>query len=308
MGKWLLRFIGIIIFIVILTRIDVKEVIKIWGRLNIFYAALPVFFTFLHLFFAVFRWRILLKAQRIELGWKEAFLIYTSGLFWGLATPGRIGEFSKVFYLKEKGYSLGKSLPNIVIDRFLDVLLLFLVAYFGMVYLSHIFARAIVIIISLWLFFQKEIRNKIMRKIFNRIIPLRMKAEARQQYQTFCSELKDLDRNKLLEAILITGIIWLFQFVLIYILAGALGITIPFLSLSIFYVIAALVAAVPISVAGIGTRDLVLILLFAQVGLNRNLAISFSLLIVYLNLILLVVGFLAWHIKPIRIGQNPRES
>lgn len=312
MKKWLLRSIGIAIFIVILTQVDLKEVVKSLRQLDIFYAALPVVFTFLFLFFKVFRWRLLLKAQEIDLSWKDAFLIYASGLFWGLATPGRVGELSKLFYLKEEGYSLGKSLPNIILDRVLDISLLFLVAYFGMVYLSHLFRKTIitltiilglVVIISLWLFFHKEIRKKIMRKVFNLLIPQRMKDSVRENYQTFFRELKDLDRNRLSGSILMTIPIWLFYFIIMYILVRALGITIPFLYLSICCAISMFVAAIPISLAGIGTRDLVLILLFANIGLNKNQAVSVSFICIYLNFIILITGFLAWHLKPVRIGK-----
>ena len=62
--------------------------------------------------------------SEIKYSLKDSFLMYCSGLYLGVVTPGRMGEIAKALYLKKDGYSMGKSLVGAVLDRLADFIFL----------------------------------------------------------------------------------------------------------------------------------------------------------------------------------------
>ena len=83
-----------------------------------------------------------------------------------------------------------------------------------------------------------------------------------------------------------------------YLLLLALGLTLPAGGFIFGVALANLVGLLPITVAGVGTRDAVLLLVFEQAGRPGEGAIAFSLLILLLAYGLnLIWGFLAWLLE-----------
>src|SRR5262249_45012140 len=73
-----------------------------------------------------------------------------------------------------------------------------------------------------------------------------------------------------------------------YVVARAMALPLPLITVFSFMSIVDLIRLLPISVGGLGVREWVMVALFASVGLSREQALSFSLLVfapVYLNAI-----------------------
>ena len=139
--SWILQSIGILILVLILSKIDTRSTLTILKntRLIYFILALPLGFVFLWI--KAWRWKYLLEKQRIKTfkGF-ELFWIYTAAFYLSLLTPGKIGDFSKVFYLRAKGYSVGKSLVTIFLDRIADILMVGIIAFLGLIFLFSFFS------------------------------------------------------------------------------------------------------------------------------------------------------------------------
>jgi hypothetical protein len=60
-----------------------------------------------------------------------------------------------------------------------------------------------------------------------------------------------------------------------------------------------LITALPISIAGLGTRDLALIYVFEALGLPVSDALTFSIPFLYILISGLVIGFACWLKVPI---------
>ena len=123
--KKYIRLIGLFILLFILSRIDLRELLSLLFHINIYYLLLAVVLNIPQLFFKSYRWNFLLKQQNINYSPVQSFLIYMSSLYIGLITPGRIGEFVKVYYLKsDKGISISKGFSSVLADRLFDLYLL----------------------------------------------------------------------------------------------------------------------------------------------------------------------------------------
>ena len=102
------RFIGLLVLFLILYLIDLKKLFINLSGINSSYLFLSIILNIPHLYFKSLRWNLLLRQQAIFYSKTESFLIYMSSLYIGFLTPGRLGEFVKVLYLRnDKKISIG---------------------------------------------------------------------------------------------------------------------------------------------------------------------------------------------------------
>lgn len=125
--KILFKIAGITCVIWICYTYDVSKIFNIIIAFD-FHVIVAVFIATVVLIFLKFlRWHILLVNNGCKVAIFENYMIYNKGLFWGLISPGKIGEFTKCISLKKKcGYSFYNSAIVVFIDRLYDLFVLML--------------------------------------------------------------------------------------------------------------------------------------------------------------------------------------
>ena len=236
--------------------------------------------------------------------------MYAAAMYIGALTPGRIGDFIKVLYLKEDGYSFGKSFATVLLDRLFDLSSLLLLGYAGMLLFITLFERTITILscilagtFSLILFFlyKKDLSRRILEYISSHFIPEKYREKTKTGFSDLYNSIKTLKTNQLILATVMTFFGWIIYFLTMYLLAFSIGIDIPFLYLATCVSISAVITLIPISISGIGTRDATLIILFSYLGLSKESAIAFSMMILITFAFNGAIGLIAWLKKPISI-------
>lgn len=289
--------VGLAILVLILAKVSIPVVVSgiLSARKGYFAASailsLPIFFL------KSLRWRYLLQRQGVACSTGSAASIYFSALFLGLVTPGKFAEVSKSAFLVRRGFSLGKSLFSTFFDRLSDIAGLGLVVATGLfffnssgawIYLAPMF---VIFVVVIW-------EWKLLRKFFVAFAGLlvvgRLKGAARKFGGDFIGEIRLLD----LKTMAVLGAFTILSLGLYYLQAYFLALSVG-IGLNAFYVafavsIAAFAAIVPVSVLGIGTRDAALVFLFAQAGVSRELAISYSFLVLANLAILAVICSFFW--------------
>ena len=287
--KWVSRALGPIILVAILFRLDFSDTIESIAQAKI----IPLVLAYLILLPAIFlrslRWRFLLISQEINLSYWESFSVYAFSIFVGTLTPGRIGEFIKALYLKQKGNSFGASFFSVFFDRVLDVFILLIFAC-GALFsfdlyriepsLTIVFILFGIVLTStvLW-FFTRGYGFKISLQFLRIIMPQRIEDRVLKGFQDFCEGLWKIKPGIFVMAIALSIFAWIVNYYAIYLCGGALGFDITFLQMSCIAAVCALVTLVPISVMGIGTRDAALILMLGKYGISEGCSVAFSTLI-----------------------------
>lgn len=83
-----------------------------------------------------YRWHSLNRSFGIKTSWGTALVFYLSAGFLSVITPGRLGEFAKIFFLKRKyGIDTAAATSSVFLDRVWDVLVLSLFAAISMILL-----------------------------------------------------------------------------------------------------------------------------------------------------------------------------
>ena len=285
----LIHFVGIFIFIFIfiLFKIDIKKSLEIIAGSNPFLIIIALVAGIPPIILRNLRWQKLLKNKGVIIKFSETFLVYFYAVFWGSITPGKIGEFSKIIYLNKKGVPLKISTVSVIFDRLFDIITILILGFLGLfiffrnlkniIYIFLIIGMIILSFIFI-LYFNKNFIKNTLEKIISKL-PIKNSSNVSE-------EIIDNLFNSLKKPgfILFSGTIisiaaWVMYFFQLYILSKAIGINLAFILTSAIIAIITTLNLIPITVSGIGTRDLTLMLLFSQIGLGKEEAISFSMMI-----------------------------
>ena len=94
-------------------------------------------------------------------------------------------------------------------------------------------------------------------------------------------------------------------FIQSYLIVMAMGLSINFITITLFMAISNLISFIPISIAGLGTRDATLIYLFSTIGLRPELAVSYAFLVFITFFVASgLLGAGAWWLKPFELNIN----
>lgn len=261
----------------------------------------------------------MLGTQSIQYNLKDSFIVYLAGIYAGIVTPGRLGEFIKAVYLKaDKGISLSKGMSSVLVDRLFDLYLLIILGLIG-IWKFDILGELsntsllllFILILSPLVILNKRLMGNVIGLIYKSVIKkkaqLRNKIE--ENFEDFYNGVKQLVNFKLIFSAFLTLLSYSVFFIQCYMIAIAMGISVNFITITLFMAISNLISFIPISVAGLGTRDATLIYLFSLIDLSPELAVSYAFL-VFITFFVCggLMGAVAWWIKPLSINSVSVEN
>lgn len=305
-NKWLLRSAGLIIFaFIFIFKIDFRQFFIAAAQLKSAYL-----FVLLILFGAstvvtALRWKFLLKKAGIDIGFAASYHMVYSSMFIGLTTPGRIGELlGRASFFADDKELLTKSLAVMLFEKLTDVFfLVFLASVSILFFLSRLPAEfGILAVIALSIFLAVILlsfkQGNIFKKMISHIIPSKF-----INWHGFLAIFSDYVKNFGYWRYLVFGfytiMVWLLAFLFVYVFALGLEIKIPFVYLVMTSSISSLVSLIPISIAGLGTREAVFLLLLAPYGITNEKIVLLSLASnLFLIALVAIVGFICILFKP----------
>ena len=95
---------------------------------------------------------------------------------------------------------------------------------------------------------------------------------------------------------------WAFYFLAKYTIALSLGLNLSFVNLTIVSVLIIMANILPISIAGLGTREAIIIYFFSLFSINKESALLFSLLILTTDIIINSFGLIPYLRESILIN------
>ena len=246
------------------------------------------------------RWRVILDDLGIRVGLMLASRLYAVGVFFGTITPGQSGEALKAWFLSRRGHSLALALLSCVLDRLFDVLVLAMIATTALVVFWPneqtqwvVGAAAVAGMLLLLVFLTlPAVRAFITRLPLVRLVwaPLERKVRRFDWGPPLLDS--GLHPPTLALALALTVVGFAVTMTRVYLIFHAVGVDLPPL---IFLAVASVTLfASLISVAGVGSRDVALIALFAPFGYSEQQAVAASFLILFLTFANVVPGLLVW--------------
>ncbi|MFH0906929.1 MAG: lysylphosphatidylglycerol synthase transmembrane domain-containing protein [bacterium] len=301
--------IGFLLLIFVIYKLDLNIIYLSFQKINYRLLIPAIFLIIPIIFIKSWRWNYLKKLQKINYKLRDSFLIYSIGSAIGSLTPGRLGEISRIIYLKNDGYSTGQSLVSVIMDRLLDLFFLIIFGYFGIIFLfgffekiTFVFSIVVLTIIILSFIAKKQFVHKFIKKIFSILIPFKYQKSWQINFQDFLKEVKIYNKKNYFYLLLITFLAWSVYYCQIYLFAKSINIdNVPFFYLAMTVTVAGFVTLLPISFSGIGTRETTLAILLSPLMVNIELIVLLSELILLSFFSMTIMGALCWIIKPISL-------
>lgn len=302
------RFIGILILILIFTRVDFSKIIIQLSRINMPLFLLINLLVLPSIFFRSCRWRALIRLQGLDYSIRDSFIAYLGGIYAGIITPGRVGEAVKAVYLKqEKNISYSEGMASVFLDRAIDLyalILLSVAASLGFINIKdlryNLAAWAVIFFLLLvpYLLINKPIMEKLSRAIYKSLISGLDANLFKGGFKIFFSATRKILAQNLTIPVFFTFLAFLVYLGQCYFLARLTDINISFIAVVMFVSISSLVSVLPVTIFGIGTREATMIYLFSLIGLASERALAYSFLLFFsLYIPTAVFGFAGWYIK-----------
>ena len=302
--RLLLRLIGPVFLILIIWKIEDKA--ALWGAVQgadwrLLGVAAPLILPMLHL--KIVRWRGLLARRGYHYPLRRSYAAVLSSMYLGVVTPGRVGDVLRIQYVRhEIDTPYAEGLAVTIMDRFCDLYVLGAVAAVGAVHFAPVLPEDLVyatwLAVAIALLAPLLLLAKGPAEMFG-VLLRRFAKRWHASFDELMGAMRALARSGLVMAIALT----VAAFVVIYahgwLISRAMGIELSYLDVAGLLSATSLLGLMPISISGVGVRELFLALVFPALGLLPAQGVAFGLL-VFLFLIAApaVVGFIAWQVAP----------
>lgn len=291
----LLKSSGLLLLAFILWKSDRHAIAAAFAQVSIT-QIFPAFFLFLALsFLKTERWKILLNNSGMNSQNNPLFAIYVGAFLIGAITPGRIGEIFKYKMVTGKELDSDAGFVLAVQDRIWDLSFTLIV---GSAFLLWLFPEISYVIgffpwccwlLSLTYF--PEIYVRWLAQAGKRFIPDNRVTRRLSLLSESMSPLSAKDMGKCTLLTIGSWCIYFFQVWWVYRATGAIE---HLVFLACVTAAAGLIALLPISIAGIGTRDMALIGLFSLSGRPPAAAVVLSACILAIFLANCLISFPFW--------------
>lgn len=307
MARWLVRLIGVGIFVLLLSRLELAQLQHILQQTDGPAVALAVALVIPFFALKSWRWQLLLERAGIRISVWQSLWLYFVGLFAGYATPGQVGEAVKAMYLARAGHAVGPALATIALDRILDMLLLVALAVPGVLLVGESLGldRSLtlaalglalgVLTVGVWLITSPKRLEPFLRLLTSiPMAPKKLTALLTVPEAAGSLSYAAVAHSWSLWALTLAA--YVVHYVRFYVLLLALhiGSPPPVLAFVATLALVSVVALIPVTIMGVGTRDGVLVLAAGGLGLTNEEAVGFSLLILVTYLANLAIGFVCW--------------
>lgn len=279
--NWLIKIFGLALFLYIILKIDFLQVLESLKSFSYKDILILEILSVLIIISKGFRFHILLRNNNIKSNIKDTTIIYSIGIFLSFITPGHVGDFSKMFYLKsinrvsyENGFIIN------IVDRLFDLSVLILFSFFCISDTLHSKLGLLVVflllltIIIFYLIFKNIV--PLIRLLKRLLIKLRIKIFSKNEITQDSQPPFDVSIRKIGLPWAISLVPNIMIFYQGYYIANILAININFLYISGIFALANIISLVPITILGLGTRDATLITMLKPFGYSSVVALSIS--------------------------------
>jgi len=307
--------ITVVLVAILLSQINLSDIVTTLTSIEPIYIVIGFILYLCTYFFRALRFHILLN-NKVSI--KHLFSIVCVHNMANNILPARTGEISYV-YLSKKLHNIpvGEGVASLMVARVFD-----LITISFLFFLSTIFIRDLpdmastimwlivglfvfVLLLFLALVFFGEMFIDIIRRVANGINALRFSSvqyllrKGDETVQSF----KLMKSKNLFGCVFVTSVIlWCFQYLILYILANAMGISLAFWCMILALTFAFFTTVLPIqTIGGFGIIEGGWALGFMIMGVSKEMAIcsgfSFHIVLLLFTLVLGTLGLVNTHIK-----------
>jgi glycosyltransferase 2 family protein len=287
------------LFYVLVTRIDLNATVGLMAATDWRSVLVIVGVMVLQVIVAVFRWYRIMISKGVHISVRRSARFFWLGLFFNQLLPSSIGgDAIRGYCLVRDGQSVGRATLSVLLDRILGmaglvVLIVLAIPYamnliknpemqWGMMSALLVVIAGFIAILFIDIFTRRFSSWRVMKGLTT------LASDARQL----------LGSRQGLGLVLFSVLIHILSIVVVGMLSSALSIKVDWIALTIIVPITTLLITIPLSIAGWGVREGVMVVGLGYVGIAPEEAFALSILYGLLTLVVALPGVLAWLTDP----------
>ena len=190
-----------------------------------------------------------------------------------------------------------RSKQHMIVSKIFDIASLFLLVMLFSFILSFKFkdqvsflpmglfiALFIGIIFATFIFIDKQRSKNLLSFLYRRIMPEKLKSQAKLTFESFYDKMPK--KRYFIFFFIFNFTNWIVNYLLLFLIGKSLGISLPFIYFLAILPMGTLVAMIPLSINGLGTREATLIKLFGLFGIGAAKIFSMSIISLFITGIL----------------------
>ncbi len=280
----------------VLAELDLADIVPI---------TVAMLLNALNYYFKVLRWDVLLAARGYTYSRLRAWTSFLSSGYVGLMTPGRVGDLLRTQYLRhDLGVPYADGLALLTIDRLCDLYVLLAFAGVGIVFFGAALTGDLARV--LWLGVAATALGPLLllmpgtlRKVAG-VIYRKLPGEPDiAGFDRFLAGLKRQRLHHIVRAVFWTVLAFAINYGQGYMLAVALGLDLGVFDVVCLLAVSSLLGLLPISISGLGVRELFFSLAFPLLGYSADAGVIYGLGVFFIIYVAAVaMGFISWQIAP----------
>lgn len=271
MKRFISIFVSLIILGVIYSKIDFARLIEVFQNSDRIWMAISL--GMVVPLTLVTSWRLQqLMPSGSRLGFFEANRLILAASVLNMVLPSKMGEIAKAYFMKQRGHLGGSlSLSLVIFEKACDILSLLLWCVFGLLFypekdwLFWVMTTAVALGLGIGLFLLAS--RKFAYFFFlvaKRIAPKKIRLKLEKMQESW-GEMHDYfwrDKGQLLKIAITSIFIWFLHLLQIWFFILALNAWTPFITSLALSPLAIFAGLLPLTFAGVGTRDAALVLFY----------------------------------------------
>lgn len=274
-----LHVLGFILLYIVLRNFDWNSFLSLFSEFKLIHFLLGFGLLILVYILKAIRWMLINRTFGITITFGTTLVFFMTSGFLSVITPGRLGEFSKMFFIKKKtGVSGIVATSSVVLDRVWDVLILTLLGGISTILVVGSFqinTDTIALIVGFFILSLSFI-------IFPRIIyiPLKYFTRRKKNFQKEINHVYISWKSNILRLFIPGFLISLLAFLVLafipLIFTESLGQEVGIIASVSAVSISNMLSFLPITIAGFGTREFVFTEIWKIMTYSAESALSIS--------------------------------
>lgn len=258
----------------IFSKLNVTEVFEIVKKAKPLYLLLAVLLFIISKLVAAIRLNLYFHQLRVMLTQLSNLKLYLLGMFYNLFLPGGIGGDAYKGYVIKKKYSIDtkKVVSVLVLDRLSGLLLLFIYACVLLLFLDSVVLESYEILVATAMPLSVVVFYFLNRKYFHYV---------------FSSFWKSVGYS---------AIVQLAQLLCVFFILKSLSIETNTLAYLFIFLVSSIVSIIPLTIGGIGSRELTFLYGATLLGLHENTSVGISMIFFLISAVVSLFGVI-YHFK-----------
>jgi uncharacterized protein (TIRG00374 family) len=311
--RQLLRLLGPILLVLVLLRLpDRGRVLELLRGAALWPLCAALLLNLVNVWLKVIRWQIFLETRGIHYPTARAHGAFMASVYLGMLTPGRVGDVLRVQYLRhDVDAPASEGLASIVMDRLCDLWVLAAFVAFGALRYGSVIVGKLawvtwgavaLIAVAPFLLRAPGCAEKALGGLYRKLSGDPSGAGLTR----FLAAVRANLSAPLLKTVPLTIAAFGVNYLQGWIMAQAMGLPIGLVDATCLLAVASMLGLMPISVSGVGVRELFFSLVFPVLGLTAAAGVAFGLMVfVVIYLANIVLGFISWQVYPPPTGPRP---